>query len=104
MGGVNFTIPKLQSTNVATQEVWHNQFYQQNCAKIYQLTKLKVMPTTLYAVHQPSISSMFYSNIFRMKFWRQKYQSCVLGLKCFGAKILYKKWAHKMLMKLTAER
>jgi len=40
--------------------------------------------------------------IFRTKFWRPKYQSFVLGLKFFDAKILYKKHACKMLIKLTA--
>jgi len=37
-----------------------------------------------------------------MKFWRQKLQSCVLGLKFFSTKISYKKQASKTLMKLTA--
>ncbi len=38
---------------------------------------------------------------FCTKFWSQKLQTCVLGLIFFGAKILHKKHAHKMLMKLT---
>jgi hypothetical protein len=33
---------------------------------------------------------MFYTHIFCTKLFRQKLQSCVLGLKFFGAKILYK--------------
>ncbi len=52
----------------------------------------------------PSISSTFYASDFHTKFWRQKYQSCVLGLKFFGAKILYEKHVSKTLMKLTAAR
>jgi len=37
-----------------------------------------------------------------MKFWRKKLQSCVLGLKFFGSKIVAKKVRVKcMLMKLT---
>ncbi len=51
----------------------------------------------------PSISSTFYACIFCTKFWRQKLQSCVLGLKFFGTKILCKNCASKKLMKLTAE-
>jgi len=34
-----------------------------------------------------SISSTFYKSVFCTKFWRQKLQSCFLGLKFFGAKI-----------------
>jgi len=40
---------------------------------------------------QPSISSTFYACVFETKFWRQKLQWCVLGLKFFGTKILAKK-------------
>jgi len=36
-----------------------------------------------------------------MKFWCQKLQSCILALRLFGAKILYKKRVRKTLMKLT---
>jgi len=48
-----------------------------------------------------SISSPFYARIFRPKFWHLKLQSFVLALRLFGAKILYKKLACQMLMKLT---
>jgi hypothetical protein len=44
------------------------------------------------------------SCIFCTKFWRQKFQSCDLGLKFFGAKISYKKAVDKMLMKWTSGR
>jgi len=37
---------------------------------------------------QESILSTFYIQIFCTKFWRPKLQSCVLGLKFFGAKTL----------------
>jgi len=40
---------------------------------------------------------------FCTKFWHQKLQSCVLGLKFFGTKISYKKQARKTLMKLTSD-
>jgi hypothetical protein len=43
---------------------------------------------------------MFYTPIFRTKFWQQKLQSCVLGLKFFVGKISYKKRTRKKLMKL----
>ncbi len=43
-----------------------------------------------------SISSMIYAGIFLMKFRREKLQSCVLGLKFFGAKILYEKCAQNV--------
>jgi hypothetical protein len=49
-----------------------------------------------------SISPIFYARVFGTKCWCLKLQSCVLDLKFFGAKILYKKHAHKMMMKLTA--
>jgi len=52
--------------------------------------------------HKVSISSTFYARVFRTKFWHQKLQSYVLGLKFFATKILYKKHAGKTLMKLTA--
>jgi len=46
-----------------------------------------------------SISSTFYSSIFCAKFWHQKLQSCVLGLKFFGTINISTKCAHKMLKK-----
>jgi len=39
---------------------------------------------------------------FSYKILHQKLQSFVLALRLFGAKILYEKYARKMLMKLTA--
>jgi len=41
-------------------------------------------------INQPSFSSTFNVRVFRTKFWRQKLQSCVLGLKFFGTKFLTK--------------
>jgi len=41
--------------------------------------------------NEVSISSTFYTHLFASIFWRQKLQSCVLGLKFFGAKISAKK-------------
>ncbi len=40
--------------------------------------------------------------VFCTKFWCQKLQSWVLGLKFSGTKILYKNRSCKLLMKLTA--
>jgi len=63
-----------------------------------------LIPLEQVRVHYPhlqSISSTFYARVFYAKFWRQKIQSCVLGLRFFGAKILYKKRTRKTLMKLT---
>jgi len=54
-----------------------------------------------WGIRLKSISSTFYARVFCMKFWHQKLQSCVLGLKFFGTKILYEKCAGKTLMKLT---
>ena len=51
---------------------------------------------------QLSISSTFYSRVFCTRFWRQILKSFVLALRLFGAKILYKKFESKTLMKLTA--
>jgi len=52
---------------------------------------------------QVSISSTFHVRILRTKFWRQKLQSCVLGLKFLAPKISYEKRVRKTLMRLTAE-
>ncbi len=74
-------------------------------ASVYGKNSLEFEPKVLYQVKHStnllSISSTFYMHIFCMKFWRQKLQNCVLGLKFFGAKISAKKCALKMLMKLT---
>ncbi len=51
--------------------------------------------------YQPSISSTFYTFAFHTKFWHQKLQNCVLGLRFVGAKILFEKCSRKTLMKLT---
>jgi hypothetical protein len=45
---------------------------------------------------------MFYMRVFRTKLCRQILQSCILGLKFFGAKILYKNCICITLVKLTA--
>ncbi len=43
----------------------------------------------------------FHQRLKRAKFCKNKYKSCVLGLKFLGVKILYEKLSHKRLMKLT---
>jgi len=43
----------------------------------------------------------FYGCVFCTKFWRQKFQSCVLGFEFFDAQISYEKRTRKTLMKLT---
>jgi len=48
-----------------------------------------------------SISSTFYAHIFRTKFLASKFQNPKNSFVVFGAKILYEKRVHKMLMKLT---
>ncbi len=50
-----------------------------------------------------SISSTFYASIFCTKFWCQKSQSCVLGLKFFGEKILAQKTWVKCWWKYTSK-
>jgi len=74
----------------------------------FQITSLTNKPSKcpnsyneLFLIELESISLMFYACIFCTKFWHQKLQSCVLGLKCFVAKIMYEKQTCKMLMKLT---
>jgi len=73
------------------ESVWKMTFYSQEL--INQICKRTPLE---------SISSTFYSCVFCTKFWSQKLQSCVLGLKIFGAKILAKN-VQKMLMKLTPQ-
>ncbi len=51
---------------------------------------------------QESISSTFYTRIFRTQFWRQKISNSKHSNVIFGGKILYEKRAHKTLMKLIA--
>jgi len=59
-----------------------------NYLSIFLTLKQASSLVNLYPLHiLPSISSTSYARIFRTKFWRQKLQSCVLGLKFFVAKI-----------------
>jgi hypothetical protein len=51
---------------------------------------------------QDSNSSMLDTHIFLLIFWHQNLQSQLLSFVIFGAKILYKIFACKMLMKLIA--
>jgi len=51
-----------------------------------------------------SISSTFYARFLCPIFWRQKISNPKHSFVIFGAKILYKKCASKMLMKLTQGR
>jgi hypothetical protein len=45
----------------------------------------------MFSTNKVSISSTFYTLFFHQYFGAKKLQSCVLGLKIFGAKILSKK-------------
>jgi len=68
-----------------------------------KLLKVKNISLRLWVAEgQESISSTFYERVFCTKFWDQKLQSCVLGLKFFGTKFLCEKGARKTLMKNTA--
>jgi len=48
-----------------------------------------------------SISSTYYACVFCTKFWLQKVWKPKQSFVIFGAKIFYKKHAHKMMMKST---
>jgi len=61
----------------------------------------KKMTICAIKIDLPSISSMLYVHVFRRKFWRQKISNPKHSFVIFGAKILYKKCVHKMVMKLT---
>jgi len=58
--------------------------FEKLCSTFSNLIKWTSLSKVLLQV---SISSTFYVRIFCTKLWRKKFQSCVLGLKYFGAKI-----------------
>jgi len=76
--------PWIYSTHTHNLSIFHAYFVS------LSLSRAQTLTLSLSLTHKESISSMFYALIFRTKFWHQKLQRWLLGLKFWGQKFCTK--------------